>query len=100
MGSPAARGTGTGRRLIDEIIAWAARGGASQLRLQVRPDNAPAIGLYERSGFSRAGSADGSAGNGMPVLVMTRPLRALAWLRPAMRAGRTAARPRWEDDEP
>ncbi len=55
--SPAARGTGTGHRLIAELIAWAAGSGASQLRLQVRQDNAPAIGLYERSGFGRAGPA-------------------------------------------
>jgi ribosomal protein S18 acetylase RimI-like enzyme len=74
--SPAARGTGTGRRLIAELIAWAAGTGARQLRLQVRRDNAPAIGLYERSGFGRAGPAGGSAGNGTPVLVMTRPLTA------------------------
>jgi ribosomal protein S18 acetylase RimI-like enzyme len=74
--SPAARGTGTGRRLIAGLIAWAAGTGARQLRLQVRRDNAPAIGLYERSGFGRAGPAGGSAGNGTPVLVMTRPLMA------------------------
>ena len=89
--SPAARGTGTGRRLIDEIITWAAGGGASQLRLQVRPDNAPAIGLYERSGFSQAGPADDSAGTGIPVLVMTRPLRRRP--DPAGYAGRSHGRP-------
>ncbi|HEU5421725.1 MAG TPA: GNAT family N-acetyltransferase [Streptosporangiaceae bacterium] len=72
--SPAARGKGAGRRLIAELIGWAAAAGAGELRLEVRPDNAPAIGLYERSGFARAGQADGVARNGTPDLVMTRPL--------------------------
>ncbi|HEY1640233.1 MAG TPA: GNAT family N-acetyltransferase [Streptosporangiaceae bacterium] len=72
--SPAARGTGTGRRLIAELIAWAAGTGASLMRLEVRQDNAAAIGLYERSGFGRAGLTDGIAGNGMPDLVMTQAL--------------------------
>lgn len=72
--APAARGQGAGRRLIAELAGWAAGTGASQLRLEVRQDNAAAIGLYERSGFIRAGRIDGNAGNGMPDLVMTRPL--------------------------
>jgi ribosomal protein S18 acetylase RimI-like enzyme len=72
--SPAARGQGAGLRLIAELAGWAAGTGATQLRLEVRQDNAPAIGLYERSGFTAAGRTDGIAGNGMPDLVMTRPL--------------------------
>ena len=72
--SPAARGTGAGNRLIAELIGWATATGAEELRLEVRQDNAPAIGLYERNGFARTGQTDGIAGNGMPDLVMTRPL--------------------------
>jgi ribosomal-protein-alanine N-acetyltransferase len=47
-----AQGRGIGRALLDELIA-AAQG--RRMLLEVRTDNAPAIGLYESSGFVRLG---------------------------------------------
>lgn len=46
------QGRGIGRRLLDELLAIAS-GGA--VFLEVRTDNAAAIGLYESVGFARVG---------------------------------------------
>lgn len=48
---PAGRGQGHGVTLLRELLERAARSGATQVMLEVRADNAPAIGLYERHGF-------------------------------------------------
>lgn len=53
--SPAARGRGVGDLLIAEIARWAARRGATVLRLSVMPDNRAAAALYERHGFQDTG---------------------------------------------
>ena len=50
--TPAARGRGLGRRLLDELEARAAAGRAASVMLEVRADNAAAIGLYERAGYA------------------------------------------------
>lgn len=50
--SPAARGRGLGRRLLDELEARAAARRAASVMLEVRADNTPAIGLYERAGYA------------------------------------------------
>ncbi len=49
--TPAARGRGLGRRLLDELEVRARAGGATYLLLDVRADNAAARSLYERAGF-------------------------------------------------
>jgi [ribosomal protein S18]-alanine N-acetyltransferase len=49
---PAFQGRGIGRRLLDELLAIAAGG---VVFLEVRTDNAAAIGLYESVGFVRVG---------------------------------------------
>ncbi|HSF99117.1 MAG TPA: ribosomal protein S18-alanine N-acetyltransferase [Ornithinibacter sp.] len=49
--TPAARGRGLGRRLLDELEARAAAGRAASVMLEVRADNVAAIGLYERAGY-------------------------------------------------
>ncbi len=61
--APSARRQGIGARLIESVAAWAADGGASELRLDVVAANAGAIALYERSGFVRldAGPTDALA---------------------------------------
>jgi [ribosomal protein S18]-alanine N-acetyltransferase len=46
-----ARGTGLGRRLLERLEAIARKHGLSEIRLEVRKDNAGAIGLYERAGY-------------------------------------------------
>lgn len=50
--TPAARGRGVGRRLLEELLARAAARGADAVLLEVRADNAAALALYERLGFA------------------------------------------------
>jgi ribosomal protein S18 acetylase RimI-like enzyme len=49
------RGTGLGRRLLADAEAVAAGARRNVLRLEVRPRNRAAIGLYERRGFRAIG---------------------------------------------
>lgn len=49
---PAFQGLGIGRRLLDELLAFAGRG---VVYLEVRTDNAAAIALYESVGFVTMG---------------------------------------------
>jgi [ribosomal protein S18]-alanine N-acetyltransferase len=50
------RRQGIGAALIDACMAWAAKAGASAIRLEVRASNAAAISLYHRCGFSTKGT--------------------------------------------
>jgi GNAT superfamily N-acetyltransferase len=47
-----ARGTGVGRALVAEALSHARSRGCHRIELDVQADNAPALALYERSGFS------------------------------------------------
>jgi ribosomal protein S18 acetylase RimI-like enzyme len=47
------RRAGLGRRLMDEVEARLRKLGCPKLNLQVRNDNAVALGFYERLGFLR-----------------------------------------------
>ena len=49
--APAGRGTGTGRRLLEELESRAAARGAEHVMLEVRADNEAAIGLYASAGY-------------------------------------------------
>jgi ribosomal-protein-alanine N-acetyltransferase len=49
------RRQGVGSALITACMAWAARAGASVVRLEVRASNTAAQALYRRHGFSTAG---------------------------------------------
>jgi [ribosomal protein S18]-alanine N-acetyltransferase len=49
------RRQGVGSALIAACMAWAARAGASTVRLEVRASNTAAHALYRRHGFSTAG---------------------------------------------
>lgn len=49
---PAFRGRGHARRMLSALMAEASRNGARDAVLQVVADNAPAIALYARLGFS------------------------------------------------
>ena len=51
--APAARGRGLGLRLLRAAEAAAQRRGCRELRLEVRVDNATALGLYEGAGYRR-----------------------------------------------
>ena len=49
---PAYQGRGVGRRLLDELLNFAA---GAVVHLEVRTDNAPAIALYRSVGFNQIG---------------------------------------------
>jgi ribosomal protein S18 acetylase RimI-like enzyme len=55
---PAHRGRGIAEKLQDAFAASARRDGATWLRLNVRPDNARAVGFYEKSGWRVLRSTD------------------------------------------
>ncbi len=50
--APAARGTGRGRVLLEELLRRAAARGAGHVMLEVRADNTAARALYDRAGFT------------------------------------------------
>jgi ribosomal-protein-alanine N-acetyltransferase len=52
---PAARGRGVGRALLEAAVGVARLSGATAMFLEVAVDNAPALALYGRAGFVRAG---------------------------------------------
>jgi GNAT superfamily N-acetyltransferase len=52
IAAPEARQRGVGRLLVEEVRRRAMTGGAQRWYLNVKADNAPAIHLYERSGFA------------------------------------------------
>lgn len=47
-----ARRRGTAALLMEAMLTWASESGAERLFLEVRAGNEPAVGLYERFGFS------------------------------------------------
>lgn len=49
---PAARGKGAARAVLVALADWAGAHAAGRMYLQVERDNAPALRLYERTGFS------------------------------------------------
>ena len=51
--APSAQGRGVGARLLAALVEEAAGRGATGLLLEVRADNAAAIGLYRRFGFEQ-----------------------------------------------
>lgn len=54
----AARGQGLGKQLLQRAEQQAVERDCAYLRLEVRPDNLAAIGLYERSGYRRFAQVD------------------------------------------
>jgi len=56
---PGARRRGLGARLVRDGVAGAAARGATRLFLEVADDNAAALTLYARAGFSEAGRRPG-----------------------------------------
>lgn len=73
-----ARGQGLGAALLErcEEQAWAR--GCRRLRLEVRTDNASAIGLYERSGYVRFARSVGFYEDGSDAWRYEKPLGAPA----------------------
>lgn len=56
---PAARRFGLGARLVEQAAAAVAACGATRLFLEVADDNAAALALYARAGFTEAGRRPG-----------------------------------------
>jgi [ribosomal protein S18]-alanine N-acetyltransferase len=54
-----ARGQGIGRTLVRTVLEWAADRGAEEIRLELRASNIRALRLYQRCGFTMAGSRPG-----------------------------------------
>lgn len=52
---PSARGQGLGRQLLREVERQARERGCARLTLEVREDNARALGLYQEQGYVHAG---------------------------------------------
>ena len=69
-----ARGTGVGRRLMQDAARVARAHGADRLRLEVRADNAAAIGLYESLGYRSFGRYPDYYEDGMEALRLEREL--------------------------
>lgn len=75
---PAARRRGIGQTLVARFFTDAQSRGAERAFLEVLAENAPAIALYERSGFTRAGLRRGyyaaPSGARIDALVLSRAL--------------------------
>lgn len=52
--APELRGRGLATRIVDRLLAWAERRGASHAFLQVNDENAPALAVYRKFGFATA----------------------------------------------
>lgn len=57
--SAARQRQGVGSALLREVIRVARERGAANMFLEVRPSNAPALGLYDAFGFNRIGERRG-----------------------------------------
>ncbi len=53
--SPAVRGEGVGRLLVEAVLSWAAQVHARSVNLWVTTGNEPAEGLYQSMGFEQTG---------------------------------------------
>jgi [ribosomal protein S18]-alanine N-acetyltransferase len=77
--SPACRGRGIARRLMEEALRHLYRERVATLHLEVDAGNEPALGLYRRLDFEQVGARPGyyarSAGTPRGALVMRRQLR-------------------------
>lgn len=71
---PERRREGLGRQLIEALQDAARARGAQESFLEVRVDNAPAIALYERLGYTRTGLRRRYYADGQDALVMGRTL--------------------------
>jgi ribosomal-protein-alanine N-acetyltransferase len=65
------QGRGTGRVLLGELVDRARACGATVLHLEVRADNAAAIGLYQAMGFAADGRRRDYYGRGHDALLMS-----------------------------
>lgn len=71
-----ARGRGIGAALLRAGVDWAQAVGADRMLLEVRPDNAAAVALYQALGFATLARRRDYYGTGVDALVMCRQLLA------------------------
>jgi ribosomal protein S18 acetylase RimI-like enzyme len=72
---PAARRSGTGRRLLDTLLTEAVRRGAREAFLEVRADNDAARAMYRDAGFDEIGVRRGYyAGGRVDAVTMRKGL--------------------------
>jgi ribosomal-protein-alanine acetyltransferase len=71
---PEARGQGRGEALVRQLMRLAAEGGAEQIFLEVRLDNAPARGLYSRCGWREVGRRRRYYADGCDAILYTAAL--------------------------
>ncbi len=76
--APGAQGEGLGAALLGALLDEARARGCTQVFLEVRADNAPALALYERTGFERLSERRGYYGPGLDALVLRRRLTVAA----------------------
>ncbi len=68
------RGQGIARQLMAGITQWAIDQGSIAMMLEVKTDNAAAIGLYESLGYSKLNIRKDNIGSGLDALVMRKEL--------------------------
>jgi ribosomal-protein-alanine N-acetyltransferase len=68
------RGQGIARQLMAGITKWAIAQGSIAMMLEVKTDNAAAIGLYESLGYSKLNTRKDYFGSGLDALVMRKEL--------------------------
>jgi [ribosomal protein S18]-alanine N-acetyltransferase len=68
------RGQGIARQLMAGITKWAIAQGSIAMMLEVKTDNAAAIGLYESLGYSKLNIRKDYFGSGLDALVMRKEL--------------------------
>ena len=67
---PNHRGKGVARQLMELLTNWAHNQGSTAMMLEVKVDNAEAIGLYESLGYSKLNTRKDFFGPGLDALVM------------------------------
>lgn len=67
---PRHRGKGVARHLMSLITEWAVQQGSTAMMLEVKLDNAEAIGLYESLGYAKLNTRKDYFGPGLDALVM------------------------------
>jgi ribosomal-protein-alanine N-acetyltransferase len=67
-----AQGRGIGALLLDALLAEAARRGCTEILLEVRADNAPAIALYRARGFDTIATRRRYYADGADALILRR----------------------------
>jgi putative acetyltransferase len=58
-----ARGTGTGKKLMDKSMEWAKANGYTHVYLESMPELAKAVSIYEKQGFAKLDNPLGNSGH-------------------------------------